>query len=77
MILLFGGVIILAGGTIASLRYGPPVREAMIAVAAMLCVVLFTIYAMDRPFRYGFGPEENRYEALWHASHSGEMLTGP
>jgi hypothetical protein len=76
IILLFGGVIILAGGTIVSLRYGPPVREAMIAVAAMLCVVLFTIYAMDRPFRYGFGPEKSGYEALWQASHSAGMQTG-
>lgn len=73
MILLFGGVIILAGGTIASLRYGPPVREAMIAVAAMLCVVLFTIYAMDHPFRFGFGPAGSRYETLWQASHSADL----
>ena len=76
IILLFGGAIILAGGTIVSLRYGPPAREAMIAVAAMLCVVLYAIFAMDRPFRFGFGPEKSGYETLWRASHSPEMLTG-
>lgn len=68
-ILLLGAVIVLTGSTIVSLRYGPPAREVMMAVAAMLSVVLFAIYAMDRPYRHGYGPGSARYEALWKAFH--------
>ncbi|HEY0306308.1 MAG TPA: hypothetical protein VGC44_15140, partial [Longimicrobiales bacterium] len=66
-ILLLGAVIVLTGSTIVSLRYGPPAREVMMAVAAMLSIVLFAIYAMDRPYRHGYGPGSARYETLWKA----------
>jgi hypothetical protein len=75
IILLIGGVTIIAGATIVSVRYGSPVREMMIAVAAMLCVVLFAIYTMDRPYRHGFGPGAEHYEALWRASHSADLIS--
>jgi hypothetical protein len=69
-ILLIGAAIILSGASIVSLRYGSPVREILIAVAAMLSVVLFAIYAMDRPFRHGYGPAATRYEMLYEAYHA-------
>jgi len=71
-ILLIGGAIILLGATIVSLRYGPPAREILAAVAAVLSVVLFSIYAMDRPFRHGFAPGLKRYEMLWQALYGSE-----
>jgi hypothetical protein len=66
-ILLIGAAIILTGASIASLRYGPPAREILMAVAVMLSVVLYTIYSMDRPFRHGYGPASSRYEILYEA----------
>lgn len=74
-ILLIGGAIILSGATIVTLRYGPPAREIMVAVAAVLCVVLFAIYAMDRPYRHGLAPGLGRYEMMWQALHGSELQT--
>ena len=73
-ILLIGAAIILAGASIVSLRYGSPAREILIAVAAMMSVVLFAIYAMDRPFRHGYGPAATRYEMLYEARHDVQPL---
>jgi hypothetical protein len=72
-ILLMGGAIILSGATMVSLRYGSPAREVMMAVAVMLSIVLYSIYAMDRPFRHGFAPGVTRYELLWQSYHSAEQ----
>jgi hypothetical protein len=43
------------------------------AVAAMLAIVLFSIYSMDRPFRHGYAPGVSRYELLWDSFQSVEQ----
>lgn len=75
VILLGGGVIIVYGVTIVSLRYERPAVEILAAVAVMLATVLFGIYALDQPFRYGLSPGSERYIALWEAFRTAEGVS--
>lgn len=70
-ILLSSGAVVIAGATIASLRYKRPAKIFLGALVGIVTVVLFSIHAVERPFQYGFARKAADYLVHWR------VLGGP
>ncbi|MGH6689426.1 MAG: DUF4239 domain-containing protein [Gammaproteobacteria bacterium] len=63
-ILLCGGVVVVCGATLASLQYQRPAGLFLGALTAIFGLVLFVIFALDRPFRFGLTTRAHGYADL-------------
>jgi hypothetical protein len=64
-ILLMNGVVVVAGATIASLRYKRPAVVFLGALVVVVAVVLFSIHIMEHPFQYDLATKAPEYWENW------------
>ncbi len=64
-ILLTSGAVVVAGATIAGLRYKRPAKIFLGALVAVVTVVLFAIHVVERPFQYGLAETAATYLVQW------------
>ena len=64
-VLLMSGLVVVAGATIASLRYKRPAAWFLGALVVVVSIVLFTIHVVERPFQYGLAARYSGYWAQW------------